>query len=207
MNELSQKQSGPEKFPAPEILLPPDIRDSLAAFLRSRPEKLWFSIGFAGSPRMAAGRAAAEILGADLIVLDQEITRRDGRTPRRICMMMGEHEYRNQEYRLLLELDAESGGEKGTPASSRGKVVVCGDGILLDDRSFAFLKNRPVLWADGAPERLWLLAEAAEGTPDAPVYAFLSDPDREAARRKFRELYRMRRPLYEACADFTIFVP
>lgn len=63
-----------------------------------------FVTGFFGAPVMQSARQLAESRGFGLISLDAEIEKSDGRPVRRICMMMGEHEYRNKEYEALKEI-------------------------------------------------------------------------------------------------------
>src|SRR5665648_1130073 len=64
------------------------------------PEKL-FIIGYIGSDRMRVGKEAANLLGYELLVLDDLIVKKDGRPLKKLIMAMGEHEYRNREYEIL----------------------------------------------------------------------------------------------------------
>lgn len=142
-----------------------------------------FVIGFLGSDRrQAAGHLAAE-LGYEAVDLDREIEKRDGRSISRICMTMGEHEYRNQEYERLAEL-----------AQKSGIVVCCGDGVVLDDMSMELLKQNDVLVADAdlTPEELWEKAKKLEN----PLYAFMHQSDEEAKKAAFMDLYERRKPLF-----------
>lgn len=74
-----------------------------------KPE-LIFVTGYFGAPIRETAERIADEKGYELISLDDEIERADGRSVLRICMMMGEHEYRNKEYELLSTIvyDAES---------------------------------------------------------------------------------------------------
>ena len=74
-----------------------------------KPE-LIFVTGYFGAPIRETAERMADEKGYELISLDDEIERADGRSVLRICMMMGEHEYRNKEYELLSTIvsDAES---------------------------------------------------------------------------------------------------
>lgn len=105
-----------------------------------------FVIGFLGSDRKAAARQLAEDLNYQEVDLDEEIEKKDGRSISRICMTMGEHEYRNQEYQMLSEL-----------SEKRGIVVCCGDGVVLDDMSLELLKQNTVVVADAelTASELW----------------------------------------------------
>lgn len=74
--------------------------------MKENPAKnnIIFVTGFFGAPVMQSARQLAESRGFGLISLDAEIEKSDGRPVRRICMMMGEHEYRNKEYEALKEI-------------------------------------------------------------------------------------------------------
>ena len=99
-------------------------------------------------------------------------------------MMMGEHEYRNKEYEMLEKL------------SEREKiVVVCGDGVILDDMSREILRENQVVLADWekTPQQLWEQAEKQQA--DFP-YAFMNQPDTALKKEKFMDLYEQRKNLY-----------
>lgn len=142
-----------------------------------------FVIGFMGSDRKGLAKAEAERLGYRTLDLDELIEKKDGRTIQRICMMMGEHEYRNQEYEMLCQLQEE-----------KGIVVSCGDGVFLDDMSREILEKNKVLVADSQalPEELWERAKDQKGLP----YAFMSESDNSIKKKKFFALYEQRKPLY-----------
>lgn len=143
-----------------------------------------FVVGFLGSGRKQAAERLAAELGYEAVDLDQEIEKRDGRSIRRLCMTMGEHEYRNQEYRLLSEF-----------ADKSGVVVCCGDGVVLDHMSLDLLRRNAVLVADWelTAEDLWEKAKKLEN----PSYAFMRCPDEAVKKKKFMELYNQRKPLYD----------
>jgi len=68
----------------------PDINDNII-----------FVTGYFGAPiETEAARIAAE-KDCPMLNLDEEIEKADGRSVLRICMTMGEHEYRNQEYEAI----------------------------------------------------------------------------------------------------------
>ncbi len=151
-----------------------------------RPERI-FITGFMGSDRMGLGRKLAEEYGYQLIVLDDEIEKRDGRTIGRICRLMGEHEYRNQEYEHLMELKDRD-----------GIVVVCGDGVIFDDMNREILEGQKTVIADmdKSVDWLWERAKTDESIP----YAFMTDPDDKRRYEKFCQLYLARRHMYRQFA-------
>ncbi|MCB6993910.1 hypothetical protein LI177_10500 [bacterium 210820-DFI.6.37] len=142
-----------------------------------------FVTGFLGSDRKGTAERLAQELGYDLIDLDREIEKKDGRSIQRICMMMGEHEYRNKEYEMLEDLSQEN-----------NIVVCCGDGIIFDDMNREILMKNQVLIADAelSAEELW---EKAKNLTDS-VYAFMHQTDEALKKEKFMELYWQRKDLY-----------
>ncbi|MCE2604108.1 hypothetical protein LH384_34015, partial [Pseudomonas aeruginosa] len=78
-----------------------------------------------------------------------------------MCMMMGEHEYRNKEYEMLCLL-----------AEEEGIVVSCRDGVMLDEMNRDILEQNKVIVADGdiSPKTLWERAKDEKGLP----YAFMN---------------------------------
>ena len=68
-----------------------------------------FVTGFFGAPVMQTALKIADEENLDIISLDDEIEKNDGRSVRRICMVMGEHEYRNKEYEALICRQQENG--------------------------------------------------------------------------------------------------
>lgn len=142
-----------------------------------------FVIGFLGSDRKTAAQQLADELNYQIVDLDEEIEKKDGRSIARICMTMGEHEYRNQEYQMLSEL-----------AEKRGIVVCCGDGVVLDDMSLELLKQNTVVVADAelTAGELWEKARELKN----PLYAFMLQTDEQLKKEKFMALYQQRKPLY-----------
>lgn len=63
-----------------------------------------FVTGFFGAPVMESAERLAKEKGYGFLSLDAEIEKEDGRSIQRICMMMGEHEYRNKEYAMLSKI-------------------------------------------------------------------------------------------------------
>ena len=151
----------------------------------TKPPRL-FVIGFIGSRRMERGEELARELGYQLLDLDRMIEERDGRSLKKLIMMMGEHEYRNKEYEVLKELE-----------DQQGFVLVCGDGIVHDEMNLAILKSEATIFVEEPLEILWeRVREKADG-----LYAFLHDSDRERARIKFMEFYQLRLPLYREASS------
>ena len=142
-----------------------------------------FVTGFIGSDRAGLARQMADESGMKFVDLDQAIEAKDGRSVRRIAMTMGEHEVRNKEYEAVKDL-----------LKQEGLVVVCSDGIILDDECLSLLVQGRVVIADETltPEALW---EQAKADPN-PAYAFLSGDDEAEQYQRYLALYHVRMPIY-----------
>lgn len=161
----------------------------------------YYIIGYIGSDRIGAGHALADKLGCPLLVLDDEIERLDGRSIKRMCMINGEHEYRNKEFEVLSKLDDASydmGLAKDEVYPGR-LVVACGDGAVLDEMSLAVVKRGSVIFVEEDIAALWKKAKDDSSVP----YAFMYDDDDEKREKMFREIYEMRLPLYRQAAGCT----
>ena len=145
-----------------------------------------FVTGYMGSDTRALAEKITAELNYEMIDLDAEIEKADGRTIQRICMLMGEHEYRNKEYEMLQSLK-----------DREGIVVLCGDGIIFDDQNREVLQDNCVVLADADTDIdiLWERAKDQKGLP----YAFMNfgGDDRK---QKFIELYEQRKDIYKKLA-------
>ena len=146
-----------------------------------------FVTGYMGADTRALAQEITSETGYELIDLDAEIEKADGRTIQRICMLMGEHEYRNKEYEMLQSLK-----------NREGIVVLCGDGIIFDDQNREVLEDNKVVLADAATdiEILWERAKDLKGLP----YAFMNFGGDER-KQKFIELYEQRKDIYTKLAE------
>lgn len=147
-----------------------------------------YVIGFIGSSRMSAGLKLAALMGESetpFYDLDQKIEERAGSSIKELVMSMGEHEYRNKEYELLKEIAEEVGEDDA--------IVICGDGVVLDDDSSALLREGQICFVNDNVLSMWTRARE-EGRCH---YAFMYEEDEELSQSKFIELYERRLPLYE----------
>ncbi|MDO4745876.1 MAG: shikimate kinase [Bacillota bacterium] len=144
-----------------------------------------FVTGFFGAPIMQSAQRIAEEKGYALKSLDDEIEKSDGRTVRRICMVMGEHEYRNKEYETLKSL---------IEGPLDNIVVACGDGVLHDDMSKELICKHElvIVGYDMTCAELWEQAKNIEGSCHA-FMNFGSDEDKQVA---FEKLFERQRVLF-----------
>ena len=146
-------------------------------------KEIIFVTGYFGAPIRTTAEGLAKESGAAIVSLDEEIKRRDGRSVMRICMTMGEHEYRNREYEVLRELI------KRVP--DEGLVVCCGDGVLNDEMSREILTAHRLVFVGGdmSLQQLW---ENAAAVTDSP-HAFMHFGDEASKKRSFAELHERQR--------------
>ena len=141
-----------------------------------------FVTGYMGSDTRALAEKITAELNYEMIDLDAEIEKADGRTIQRICMLMGEHEYRNKEYGMLQSLK-----------DREGIVVLCGDGIIFDDQNREVLQDNTVVLAD-ADTDIEILWERAKNLKNLP-YAFMFFGGDER-KQQFIDLYEQRKEIY-----------
>ena len=162
------------------------------------PERHYI-IGYLGAQTRKEGEALARLLQCPLLFVDDEIERLDGRSIKRICMINGEHAYRNKEFEILSKLDDPAydlGLAKNEVYPDR-LVVVCGDGAVLDEMSLEILSRAHTVFIDEDVDALWVRANAENTAP----YAFMYDSEPDAREKLFREKYKLRLPLYNAAAS------
>src|SRR6516164_839073 len=136
-------------------------------------------IGFMGSGKTTAARAAAYALGAGAIDADEEIEARAGKPIPRIFAEDGEAAFRKLEETVVLEL------------LSRADVVSLGGGAVGSARVRDALRERTVVWMDVDPETAWGRVQGS-GRPLAQD------------RATFERLHDEREPIYASLADLTV---
>ena len=109
-----------------------------------------FVTGYFGAPIMEEAERIASRKGWTVLDLDAKIQEKDGRSIPRLCMMGGEHAYRNAEYEAVAALcgsDYDAGHEAEHEAEhDAGELVVaCGDGILYDEAGEKLLDDHTLV--------------------------------------------------------------
>lgn len=141
--------------------------------------------GYFGAPIEETARDIAESRDFAFMSLDREIEKRDGRSINRLCMMNGEHGYRNQEYEILNEINENPDAfcaANDLLSDAGGLVIACGDGVLYDDmsREIAEANELVIVGGDMTTDELWEGAKACEGTYHA-FMAFGNEDEKRAA--------------------------
>lgn len=149
--------------------------------------------GYLGAPIREHSVNFAKASNFSLLDLDEEIVKRDGRSIIRICMMMGEHEYRNKEYDILNEIKENPNKFIG---DKEGLVVMCGDGVLYDEMSKALADNFDIRICgdDMSEEELWQNAKTIQNS----YHAFLNFGSEEDKRAKFHDFYQRQKAFYDS---------
>ena len=133
-------------------------------------------VGMPGCGKTTVGRELAKLTGKPLVDLDEEIVRRAGKPIPDIFREEGENAFRDLESRVLAETCAKD-----------GQVIATGGGaVVRAENRAAMRRTGRVYWL-----RRDLNVLPKEGRP-------LSQ------KGSLEEMYQMRKPLYEAAADFRV---
>jgi len=148
---------------------------------------MWTSfIGFMASGKSTLTRRLQATTNRPAVFLDEIIAERAGCSVAEIFSSSGESAFREQELAALCELD---------PA--RNLVMDTGGGIIHTTSAVELLRERGVvIWLDAS----WDVIRSrlkAEPSPERPLIDKLGWAGLE-------ELFRRRRPLYAAAADFRL---
>lgn len=139
-------------------------------------------VGYMGSGKTTLGRLLARRTGRDFVDLDDEISRRAGRTIPEIFAAGGEDLFRDLEHAALLDALAGEGG----------RVISCGGGAILRPENRAALRDTPTVFLREDTDVLY------DRTRDA------SRPLRGGSREDFARRYAERLPLYREVSDVEI---
>jgi shikimate kinase/3-dehydroquinate synthase len=149
--------------------------------LRPRRDRPVAFIGFMGSGKSTAARAAADALHAIAIDADSVVEERLGKPIARIFAEDGEAAFRDAEEAATLELLEDAGN----------RVVALGGGAISSERVRRALAERQVIWLDVDLDTAWARAHGS-GRPLAQD------------RARFASLHSEREPLYSALADAIV---
>ena len=138
-------------------------------------------IGFMGSGKSTAARAAGEVLNAAPIDVDGVVEERLGKSIERTFSEDGEESFREAEEAATVEL----------LENSANRVVSLGGGAVTSERVREALAGRLVIWLDVDLDTAWARAHGS-GRPLA------------RDRAMFAALYAEREPLYSALADAIV---
>lgn len=158
-----------------ETAIAEDVISTIYRDLRLRMENI-ILIGMPGSGKTTVGRLLTQKTGKTFIDADEELVRCAGRSIPEIFARDGEPAFRQLETGVLSEI-----GQKS------GLVIATGGGCVTQERNYPLLHQNGTVFC----LKRDLLKLPTDGRP-------LSQ------RSTAEELYRTRKPLYEAFADFMI---
>ena len=124
------------------------------------------------------GKLLAEKLGVNFFDTDEEITKREGKTPSEIITEKGEPAFRDIEASVCADL-----------ATKNNVIISTGGGAILRNENVVNLKhNGVVFFIDRELEKI-------RPTGDRPL---------SNSEDKLKAVYQYRYPIYKACADFIV---
>lgn len=146
-----------------------------------------FLIGLRGAGKTTIARLLADRLGWSWCDADHILEERQGKTIRQIFDEEGETSFRDKETAMLHEL-----------ATRSRSVIATGGGAVLRPENRIQLKTGVTIWLAAAPRLLWERMQADATTAQRrPNLA-------QGGLAEIEEMLRIRQPLYEACANWTI---
>jgi 3-dehydroquinate synthase len=146
-----------------------------------RSDRAVVFVGFMGAGKSTAARAAAALLGAEMIDVDRVIEERLGKPIEEAFAHDGEAAFRAVEEQVTLEL----------LAARRSGALALGGGAVLHSRVRAALAEHLVIWLDVPSDVAWARVQGGR----RPL---------ARDRTSFMRLYEQREPLYSSVADVVV---
>jgi shikimate dehydrogenase len=143
--------------------------------LRSQMENI-ILIGMPGCGKSTVGKLISQKLGRKFVDADAEISKRGGKSIPEIFAEQGEDGFRALETQVLAELGTQS-----------GFVIATGGGCVTRQENYRHLHQNGVLF--------WLQRE---------ISALPTDGRPLSANGKLEEMYRIRKPMYQAFSDHVV---
>lgn len=158
-----------------EKTIPASETERILGLLRSQMTNIVL-IGMPGCGKTTVGEALARLTGREALDVDQELTKRAGRTIPEIFEADGEAAFRALEREMTAELGALS-----------GKIILTGGGVVKDRRNYAALRQ------NGRIYHLWRELDVlpVDGRPISQ-------------KSSAQQLWAERKPMYEAFRDALV---
>jgi len=135
-------------------------------------------VGMPGCGKSTVGKKLAKQLNRELIDTDEEITKREGKTPSEIITEKGEPVFRDIEAAVCADL-----------ATKNNAIISTGGGAILRNANVVNLKHNGIIFfIDRDLEKI-------RPTGDRPL---------SNSEDKLKAVYEYRYPIYKACADYHI---
>ena len=155
--------------------IPDNVIPSIHAKLRRQMENMVL-IGMPGCGKTTVGQLLAEKTGRKFVDADEEIIRLAGKPIPEIFAEDGESVFRNWETKALAELGKQS-----------GLVIATGGGCVTQERNYPLLHQNGTIF--------WLKRDLSNLPTDGRPLSQATSSE---------EMYRVRKPLYEAFADHIV---
>ncbi len=150
--------------------------------------KMIFLIGYRGTGKSTVARLLADQLGWEAVDANVLLEARAGRTIHQIFADEGEAGFRNREAALLEEI-----------CRGQHQVVATGGGVVLRTDNRQRLRQAGwVIWLTAEPLTLWQRLQADVTSDDRRPTLTVG------GLAEIVQLLHERRPLYDACADWTV---
>lgn len=143
-------------------------------------------IGFMGAGKSSVSSYLNQVLGLEVVEMDQEIVDREGMSISDIFAAQGEEYFRNLETKLLIEMQEKN-----------NVVVSCGGGAAMREQNVIEMKkNGKVVLLTATPETIY---ERVKDSTERPLLNGNMNVE------YISELMEKRRDKYEAAADIVIY--
>lgn len=144
-----------------------------------------FFIGFMGCGKSTISGKFGELFSMEQVEMDERIEEQAGMKISEIFRVHGEKAFRDMETEFLRGLCCRG-----------GLAVSCGGGVPLRKENVELMKNSgKVIFLTASPQTIY---ERVKGSSDRPLLEGKKNTD------AIREMIEIRRPIYEAAADFRI---
>lgn len=189
--EEAQKASLKEKFAGTgyETYLM-NIFDAMLENSKNMQKKILFDsniflIGFMGAGKSTIAKALCQIYGMEQVEMDALIEERQGMSISQIFATYGEPYFRKLETELLMEFKDKT-----------GFVISCGGGVAMRQENVDYMRaNGTIVLLRACPETIYERVKTSTNRP-------LLNSDMSV--RHITELMDVRRPKYEAAAEFAV---
>ncbi len=144
-----------------------------------------FLIGFMGCGKSSVASQLQELYQLDVIEMDEEIVRREGRSISDIFQQSGELYFRQIETDMLLKIQ-----------DMTGQVVSCGGGVVLKKENVQIMKaSGTIVLLTASPKAILERVGKDDSRPVLKGRKTITD---------IEELMEQRRPYYENAADHVV---
>jgi shikimate kinase len=144
-------------------------------------------IGYRGSGKTTVAQTLSDCIGWPWFDADVELERKAGMSIKEIFQREGEAGFRDREESTVRELTERD-----------GVIIALGGGAVLRETNREAIRRGFVVWLQADPETLW------QRMASDPATAERRPNLTGGGKQEIEELLRVRFPLYQQCADYSI---